>query len=250
MTREELRRRGVELGKRLGQPVDKSSEVVPGLADFTAEVVYGGIWDRQQLPVSDRLICTLAVLGLLQRPEPLERMVATALDQGLPPRSILEVFMQAGLYGGFDTTEAAAACAQAVFKARGLSVPADPPRTDSNEVLDARGRELMATLHGERGKEGYAAPGNPITGELYPAAIRYGYGELWFRPGLTHRQRMLVALASFTALGLDRQLKKFAASALNVGLTRAEIVEAVIQTGPYGGFPRALNGLGIVSEVL
>jgi 4-carboxymuconolactone decarboxylase len=61
---------------------------------------------------------------------------------------------------------------------------------------------------------------------------------------------MLVALASFTALGLDRQLKKFAASALNVGLTRAEIVEAVIQTGPYGGFPRALNGLGIVSEVL
>jgi hypothetical protein len=49
MTREELRRRGVELGKRLGQPVNKSSEVVPGLADFTAEVVYGGIWDRQQL---------------------------------------------------------------------------------------------------------------------------------------------------------------------------------------------------------
>ena len=75
MTREELRRRGVELGKRLGQPVDKSSEVVPGLVDFTAEVVYGGIWDRQQLPVADRLICTLAALGLLQRPAQLERMV-------------------------------------------------------------------------------------------------------------------------------------------------------------------------------
>ena len=79
---------------------------------------------------------------------------------------------------------------------------------DSNEVLDARGRELMATLHGERGQEGYAAPGNTITGELYPAAIRYGYGELWFRPGLTHRQRMLCALASFTVLGLERQLRE------------------------------------------
>jgi len=250
MTREELRRRGVEVAKRLRQPADASSEVVPGLADIMAEVVYGGIWDRPQLPVADRLICTLAALGLLQRQAPLERMVATALDQGLPPRRILEVFMQAGLYGGFDTTESAAACAQAVFKERSLSVPADPPRTDSNEVLDARGRELMATLHGERGKEGYAAPGNPITGELYPAAIRYGYGELWFRPGLTHRQRMLCALASFAVLGLERQLRKFAASALNVGLTRAEIIEAVIQTGPYGGFPRALNGLSIISEVL
>jgi 4-carboxymuconolactone decarboxylase len=250
MTREELRRRGVEVGKRLGQPVDARNEALPGFADFMAEVVYGGIWDRPQLPVADRLICTLAALGLLQRFAPLERMVSTALDHGLPPRSILEVFMQAGLYGGFDTTQAATACAQAVFKERGLSVPGDPPRVDSNEVLDARGRELMATLHGERGKEDYAAPGNAITGELYPAAIRYGYGELWFRPGLSHRQRMLCALASFTVLGLERQLRKFAASALNVGLTRSEIVEAVIQTGPYGGFPRALNGLGIVSEVL
>lgn len=250
MTREELRRRGVELGGRLGQPVSASSEAVPGIADFMAEVVYGGIWDRPQLAVADRLICTLAALGLLQRLAQLERMVGTALDHDLPPRSILEVFMQAGLYGGFDTTESAAACAHKVFKARGCTVPEDPPRTDANEVLDARGRELMATLHGERGREGYAAPGNAITGELYQAAIRYGYGELWFRPGLSQRQRMLCALASFTVLGLERQLGKFAASALNVGLTRAEIIEAVIQTGPYGGFPRALNGLAIVSEVL
>ncbi len=250
MTREEMRRRGVELGERLGQPVDARREVVPGLADFLAEVVYGGIWDRPHLTVQDRLICTLAALGLLQRPAQLERMVAAALDNGLPARSILEVFMQAGLYGGFDTTELAAACAHKVFEARGVTVAEEPARTDANEVLDARGRELMATLHGDRGQKGYAAPGNPITGELYPAAIRYGYGELWFRSGLTHRQRMLCALASFTVLGLERQLEKFAASALNVGLARDEIIEAVIQTGPYGGFPRALNGLAIISAVL
>lgn len=250
MTREELRRRGVELRMRLHGTAGPTTKAVPGLADFTAEVVYAGIWDRPHLAVADRLVCTLAVQGLLQHLAQLRLMVATALDHGLPPRSILEVFMQAGLYGGFDTTESAAACAYEVFEARGLAVPEDPPRTDATEVLDARGRELMATLHGDRGQEGYAAPGNSITGELYPAAIRYGYGELWFRPGLDHRQRMLCALASFTVLGLERQLRKFAVSALNAGLTREEIVEAVIQTGPYGGFPRALNGLAILSEVL
>ena len=250
MTREEMRRRGATLGMQLNQPVDASSETVPGLADFMAEVAYAGIWDRPHLTVEDRLLCTLSALGLLQRFAQLERMVGAALDHGLAPRSILEVFMQAGLYGGFDTTESAATCAHKVFQARGCTVPAEPPRTDTNETLDARGRELMATLHGDRGQAGYAAPGNAVTGELYPAAIRYGYGELWFRPGLSHRQRMLCALASFTVLGLERQLEKFSASALNVGLTRAEIIEAVIQTGPYGGFPRALNGLAIVSSVL
>jgi 4-carboxymuconolactone decarboxylase len=177
-------------------------------------------------------------------------MVATALEQGLAARSILEVFVQAGLYGGFGTTEAAARCAHAVFEARGLGVAPEPARTDSNETLDARGAELMATLHGARGQQGYAAPGNAVTGTFYPSAIRYGYGELWFRPGLDHRQRMLVALASFTVLGLTSQLGKSAQSALNVGLKREEIVEAAIQTAPYGGFPRALNGLAILSEVL
>jgi 4-carboxymuconolactone decarboxylase len=108
----------------------------------------------------------------------------------------------------------------------------------------------MAKLHGGRAQEGYAAPGNAVTGELYGAAVRYGYGELWSRPGLDHRQRMLCALAAFTAMGLESQLRKFSKSALNVGLKREEIIEAVIQTAPYGGFPRALNGLAIVSEVL
>ena len=61
---------------------------------------------------------------------------------------------------------------------------------------------------------------------------------------------MLCALAAFTAMGLESQLGKFAESAPNVGLERAEIIEAVIQTAPYGGFPRALNGLAILSQVL
>jgi 4-carboxymuconolactone decarboxylase len=50
-------------------------------------------------------------------------------------------------------------------------------------------------------------------------------------------------------MGLKSQLRKFAGSARNVGLTREEVIEAVIQTAPYGGFPRALNGLAILSEV-
>jgi 4-carboxymuconolactone decarboxylase len=60
---------------------------------------------------------------------------------------------------------------------------------------------------------------------------------------------MLCALAGFTAMGFESQLRKFAKSALNVGLSREEVIEAVIQTAPYGGFPRALNGLAILSDV-
>ncbi|MFM9848146.1 MAG: carboxymuconolactone decarboxylase family protein [Hyphomicrobiaceae bacterium] len=250
VTRSTLRKAGKATRERLGQPAARAGRSVPGYGDWADEVIYGGIWSRPGLALQDRMICTLAALSLLQRVDALKSMVGTALDIGLPPRAVVEVFMQAGLYGGFPTTEASAACASDVFAARSVSVADEPERTDSNEALDARGQELMARMHGERGQQGYAAPGNAITGALYPSAVRYGYGELWFRPGLVHRQRMLVAVASFTVLGLEAQLRKFAQSALNMGLPRNEIVEAVIQTAPYGGFPRALNGLAILSEVL
>jgi 4-carboxymuconolactone decarboxylase len=247
MSRDALRERGEGIASRLGLATSPSP--VPGVDDLMAEVVYGGVWDRPGLALADRALCTLAVLSVLQRLSPLKPMVATALGVGLTARSILEVFTQVGLYAGFVTTETSAAVAQEVFSARGLVVPPEPPRTDTDEELDRKGLEVMAHLHGERAKEGYAAPGNAVTGALYPTAIRYGYGELWSRPGLDRRQRMLCALAAFTAMGLDSQLRKFAKSALNVGLSREEAIEAVIQTAPYGGFPRALNGLAILSDV-
>jgi 4-carboxymuconolactone decarboxylase len=246
----ELRRRGAEVRKELGLQRTDTNEALPNFDDFINEVAFGGIWDRPNLARPDRMICTLAVLGLGPHTEQLRQYVASAIDLGLAPRTILEVFMQAGLYGGFITTESAARVAHEVFAGRGVSVAPEPPRSDSSEVLDERGHEVMAKLHGDRAGQGYAAADNKVTGALYPSAIRYGYGELWARAGLDHRQRMLVAIAAFTALGLEGQLKKFGASALNIRLKKEEVIEAIIQTGPYSGFPRALNGLGLLSDTL
>jgi 4-carboxymuconolactone decarboxylase len=111
-----------------------------------------------------------------------------------------------------------------------------------------RGTELMGALHGDRARLGYAAPDNPIIGAFYPTAIQYGYGEIWFRPGLERRRRALVAVAAFTALRLPEQVGKFGQSTLNMGLSQT-VVEAIIQTAPVTGFPPALNALGAISAV-
>ena len=70
------------------------------------------------------------------------------------------------------------------------------------------------------------------------------------RPGLDRRQRALVVVAAFTALKLEAQAAKFGQSALNVGLSHTEIIEAVIQTGPYSGLAPALNALAALSQGL
>ena len=52
-----------------------------------------------------------------------------------------------------------------------------------------------------------------------------------------------------TALRLAEQVAKFAQSALDMGLSTTEVVEAIIQTAPATGFPPALNALGAISIV-
>jgi 4-carboxymuconolactone decarboxylase len=89
-----------------------------------------------------------------------------------------------------------------------------------------------------------------VTYALYELAIQYGYGEIWFRPGLDRRQRALVAVAAFTALRLPEQARRFGQAALRLGASRTEVIEAIVQTAPHSGFPPALNVLSALSDVL
>ena len=222
-------------------------------SDFDAlviETTYGSIWSRPGLELPDRMVCTLAALCAVQRLPQLRRYVAAALNIGLPHEAPFAIFTQIGIYAGFAATEAAIEVADTVYHDRNVALPT-PAATDlSLDELDERGRDVMARLHGDRGTQGYAAPENPFTSRLYPMTIPYGYGEIWFRPGLALRQRAMVSLAGFTALQLQDQLRKFGPSARNIGLTLDEVCEAIIQTSPYSGYAPALNALRWLSEAM
>ncbi|MGD9616141.1 MAG: carboxymuconolactone decarboxylase family protein [Alphaproteobacteria bacterium] len=257
-TRDELRGNGAALRARLFGPTASqqtlsqrdSGGTISGIGDLFDEVTFGAVWSRPGLALPDRMIATLAALCAVQRLTHLRRYVGAALDLDMQAEVIVEICVQCGIYAGFTASEEALAAAGAVFAERGVAPPSAAPGTASLDELNAHGRALLEELHGARGYEGYAAPDNPVTGALYPLAIQYGYGEIWHRPGLDRRQRALCAVAAFTALRLDGQVRKFGQSALNAGLGRTEIIEAVIQTGPYSGLAPALNALAALSDVL
>lgn len=252
MRRKDFAEQGKALAEAMGL---QAPEGAPGLAEFAAEAGFASIWARPALSPEDRIVAVLTTLTALQRLPQLKAHVAAALDLGHSPRAIQEIMVQTGLYGGLPVAETALAVAAEVFDARSLPRPeAEPDEAAAMEVdhedLARSGRDIMAALHGERSAGGYAAPDDPATSALYEIAIRYGYGVLWARPGLEWRQRMLVAVAAFTSLRLEPTLVKFAQSALGQGLTREEVVETIMQTAPYGGFPPALTALSAIKPVL
>jgi 4-carboxymuconolactone decarboxylase len=243
VTRHEVRQQGEAMLRSLFG----SAAQPAGLAHLLTEAAYGTIWTRPGLALPDRLLCSIAALATGPRLVTLRRHLIAAVNHGLDALAIREILVQASLYAGFSAAEETLALAGEVFAQHGIQFPSDPPEDATLDELDERGSALMHRLHGQRATQGYAAPDNAVTGALYPAAIRYGYGEIWSRPGLQHRQRALVAVAAFTALRLPEQVAKFGLSALNIGLTREEVIEAIIQTAPYTGFPPALNALGAIS---
>jgi 4-carboxymuconolactone decarboxylase len=254
-TRQDLRTRGEAMRALLFRDATTTSAHLD-FDELIVETTYGAIWSRPGLAIPDRMVCTLAALCAVNQLPQLRRYVGAAINIGLPHPAPFTIFTQIGIYAGFAATEAAIEVADDVYRERGIAIPAPAsPALPAGEplaldALEQRGRELMAKLHGERGTQGYAAPENPFTSRLYPLTIPYGYGEIWQRPGLEMRQRALVSLAGFTALQLQDQLKKFAQSAVNVGLTLDEVCEAIIQTSPYGGYAPALNALRWLGEVM
>ncbi|GAB1643592.1 carboxymuconolactone decarboxylase family protein [Krasilnikovia sp. MM14-A1259] len=79
--------------------------------------------------------------------------------------------------------------------------------------------------------------------------VGFIYGNVYHRPGLTLQARQLATVGALTALGYaSQQLKFHATAALNVGCSRQQIVEAIIQVSSFAGFPATLNALAAVRE--
>jgi len=89
-----------------------------------------------------------------------------------------------------------------------------------------------------------------IAPDMARFVAEFPYGDIYTRPGLDLKTRELITVAAITALGTaPLQLKSHIKGALNVGCTREEIVEVMIQMAVYAGFPAGLNGIYVAKEV-
>ncbi|AUX44685.1 uncharacterized protein SOCE26_061520 [Sorangium cellulosum] len=149
---------------------------------------------------------------------------------------------------------AAAVAALAGCTATGPARPAAPPAAAPApaEAGDrfARGSAVLGRLDPaapQRVMEGYA----DLAPDFGRYVIEYPFGDIYARPGLDLRTRLLTAVAALAAVGdSEVPLGNHIRYALNVGCTREEIVETVMQVSVYAGFPRAVKGLAVVEKVL
>ena len=90
-----------------------------------------------------------------------------------------------------------------------------------------------------------------ISPDLVKYMIEYAFGDLYNRTELALKSKELCVVAALTAMGnAAPQLKVHIHGALNVGCNIAEIQEVILQMSGYSGFPRAINGMLALKEVI
>ena len=118
-----------------------------------------------------------------------------------------------------------------------------------NENRYQRGLAKLQEIDGEAGQRVVASL-EDIAPDFARYLIEFPFGDIYSRPGLDLKSREIATVAALTALGnAAPQLKVHIHAALNVGVTRTEIVETIMQMAVYAGFPAALNGLSAAREV-
>ena len=111
-----------------------------------------------------------------------------------------------------------------------------------------RGRAMREKIMGAG-----VAPGTPATQELAPFFSQWIYesvfGDLYTRPQLDLKTRVMVTLVALSVQGRMTQLRGYIGAALRQGWTREEIVEAIVQLAPYQGVPGTHDALAAAKEV-
>lgn len=113
-----------------------------------------------------------------------------------------------------------------------------------------KGKKLRVEVLGKEHVENSFKNADAFSKPLQDLVTEVGWGVFWSRPGLTRKQRSLLNLGILAVLNRHHELAVHVKGAVNNGLTREEIREALIHVIPYAGFPAGIDAFRTAKKVL
>ena len=95
-----------------------------------------------------------------------------------------------------------------------------------------------------------ALTGQGTDPEMMDILQKFIFGEVFQTGKLTMKQREMITCITLATMQTLPQLKAHAGAALNVGVTPGELREVMYLTAPFIGFPKMLNAVATVNDVL
>ena len=232
-----------------GIPVDGAKD--PELFEIFDNFALGEVLGHGGLDARTQLMCILASNVASQGRAAFRATLDAALGAGVTPVEVKEVLYQAVPYVGMAKVADFIGAANDVLEARGVGLPLEGQSTTTPADRFEKGlavqRSIFGAGHIDAMRE--AAPENQKHIQQYLSDNCFG--DFLTRGGLDVKTRELVTFSLLVSLGgCEPQVKGHIAGNVNLGNDKAVLLAVVTQLLPYIGYPRTLNAIGCLNEVL
>ncbi len=212
--------------------------------------VFGEIFFQGKLTDKEREIITIVVLTINQTLSQLKSHVKAALNIGVTPIEIKESIYQSAPYIGFPKTLNALEVVNEVFKEEKIELPLENQSQVFEENRLEEGIKVQTEIFGDIIKTmRETSPKNLMHIQDYLSA--FCFGDFYTRKGVDLKFRELITLSIVLSLGgCENQVKAHIKGNLKMGNDKELIICLITHCLPYIGFPRTLNALNCLNEII
>ena len=177
-------------------------------------------------------------------------MMGAALNVGVTPVEIKEIVYQSVPYVGMSKAFDFVHATNEVLTERGIQLPLEGQSTTTPETRYDKGLAAQKTIFGDMiDRMHEQSPQDQLHIQKFLSANCFG--DYYTRNGQDIKTRELLTLSILIALGgVEPQMKGHIQGNLNVGNDRIVLLSLITQLLPWVGYPRTLNAIKCLNEVV
>jgi len=222
----------------------------PELIEVFENFAFDEVLNYGRLDKKTSLMVILASLIAMQTLSEYKVMLQGALNVGVTPIEVKEILYQSVPYAGIAKVLDFIHTTNEILVSRGIKLPLEGQSTTSPETRHEKGLTLQKEIFGEVIDKMYKdSPENQLHIQKYLSANCFG--DYYTRTGLDIKTRELLTFSIILSLGgCEPQLKGHIQGNQNVGNDKEVLLSVVTHLLPYVGYPRTLNAIRCLNEVI
>ena len=233
---------------------DKNSELMTSDSEFyeiMKRFIYGEVWQHGNLEPKIRELIIISVNITNNNMEQCAEHVEAALNIGISPVEIKETLYQCAPYVGFSKVQNAIVVTNQIFEEKGVKLPLENQSTTTENNRIAKGIEVQKSIFGSKNIDNLRANAPDNLKHIQDYLSGYCFGDICGRNGLDIKIRELITFSIIATLGgCENQLRAHIGGNAAIGNDKETLLNVITQCMPYIGFPRTLNAITCINEVL
>lgn len=230
--------------------VSKARSTDPDLIEVFDNFAFDEVLKHGKLDTKTRIMVIMASTIAQHTVHEYNMMLRAALANGVTPVEIKEILYHAVPYAGIAKVVDFIGVTNDFMTLNGIALPVQSQAVTTPETRMEKGLLLQKEIFGDRIDRMYEnSPKNQLHIQQYLSANCFG--DYQTRTGLNTKMREMLTFAILVSMGgCESQVKGHIQGNVNVGNDKETLLDVVTQLLPYIGYPRTLNAIACLNEVL